>query len=150
MLQSILRAEVDQGVLRVFGGDGHVLLEGHGEALLTDGTVLSAENNADQLQWQVDSTRSDRVVIQLRLTTHDRSAARVEQLRPLVVPHGYRQLPLHQLRIQQTGWQSWSRTHPPAAFEANLQTAAPPIRGPYLPHRREDSQLEPWMTTLSA
>jgi alpha-galactosidase len=74
----------------------------------------------------------------------------VEQLRPLVAPLGYKALPLSQLRIQQTGWQSWSRTHPPSAFEPNVQTAAPPIRGPYLPHRRNDSQLEPWMTMLSA
>src|SRR6266852_3777055 len=103
MLQFILRAEVDQGVLRVFGGDGHVLLEGHGEALLTDGTLLNTGDNADQLEWRVDSTRSDRVVVQLRLTTPERSAARVEQLRPLVVPSGYRQLPLRQLRILQTG-----------------------------------------------
>ena len=40
------------------------------------------------------------------------------------------------------------RSHPPAPFEPNQLISAPPIRGPWLPHRRADSQVEPWMTTL--
>jgi alpha-galactosidase len=140
----MIAAQVEHGLLTVVESDGSTLLSAHGEALLSDGRVLSTRDG-NQVAWQVDQA-DDGVIVRLRL----RDAGRVEQLRPLVAPVGYKALPLRQLRIQQTGWQSWSRTHPPAPFEPNLQTAAPPIRGPYLPHRRKDSQLEPWMTILSA
>jgi alpha-galactosidase len=140
----MISARVENGLLSIVDAEGSTLLTASGEAVLSYGGLLSTRFD-ERLTWEVD-TVGDRFIVRLRLS----GTSHVEQLRPLVVAHGYRHLPLSQLRIQQTGWQSWSRTHPPAAFEANLQTAAPPIRGPYLPHRRADSQLEPWMTLLSA
>ncbi|HEY0582699.1 MAG TPA: glycoside hydrolase family 36 protein, partial [Chloroflexota bacterium] len=90
------------------------------------------------------------VVIRLHFRNASGAAVHLEQLRPLVAPRGFGALPLQSLRIAQLGWQSWSRSHPAAPFEPNVQTAAPPIRGPLLNHRQPDSQLEPWMTVLSA
>lgn len=130
------------------GGTGRVLLEGLGEALLTDGTLLNTVDHPDRLAWHVERGVADGVVIRLILRNPEAAALGVEQLRPLVAPRGYAGLTLSQLRIHQAGWQSWSRSHPPAPFEGNIITAAPPIRGPYLPYRRPDSQLEAWMTIL--
>lgn len=143
----MIEARVDGGQLVVSDGNGTELLRAHGEVRLSDGRVLSSVGD-DVLQWQIEPGRPSGVVIRLRFHNDDGAAVHVEQLRPLVAPNGYAGAPLRSLRISQTGWQSWSRAHPPAPFEPNRETAAPPIRGPYLPHRQADSQLEPWMTIL--
>ena len=142
-----MRAIVTGGTLSLTDGRGAPLLTARGETLLSDGTILSTDDVPSALEWRVDTTDQG-VIVRLALRNDRTAPTRVEQLRPLVSDRGYRELPLHELKIQQTGWQSWSRAHPPAPFEPNAQTAAPPIRGPYLPHRRADSQLEAWMTIL--
>jgi alpha-galactosidase len=88
----------------------------------------------------------------LVLTLHNRTRRpmRIEQLRPLVAPSGYRGLPLEQLRISQTGWQSWSVAHLPLSFAPNAESAPPPIRSPSLPHRALAGEVVPWMATLHA
>jgi hypothetical protein len=118
--------------------DGRAVLVARGDALLSDGT------HAHAVHWQL--TQPDTVCLVFRNTT-DRPV-RVEQLRPLVAEHGFFGAPLADLRISQTGWQSWSRAHPPVPFEGNTDSAAPPIRGPILPHRRPDSEIVPWMAEL--
>src|SRR6266567_8409624 len=122
---------IDGGIFRLSDADGQVVLEAHGEALLSDGTVLTTTRPTDGLEWRVDASHSDGASVRLRLRTDERASAGVEQLRPIVAPHGYRGLPLSNLHIHQTGWQSWSRAHPAAPFESNFMTAAPPIRGPW-------------------
>jgi alpha-galactosidase len=121
------------------------MLDAHGEALLGDGRVLSTDSHPDLLSL----SREDSAV-RLGLRNSTSVPMRVEQLRWLVAEHGYANIPLRALRILQTGWQSWSRAHPPAPFEPNQQLMAPPIRGPHLPHRHPASQLEPWMAVLEA
>jgi alpha-galactosidase len=144
-----LQAAIRSGTLAIRDhAAGQTLLEGHGEALLGDGTLLNTIEHPDRLSWRVDAGAADGLVIRLILRNLESAAVGVEQLRPLVAPRGYAGLRSSQLRIHQMGWQSWSRSHPPAPFEANAATAAPPIRGPYLPHRHPDSQLEAWMTIL--
>jgi alpha-galactosidase len=144
-----LQAVIQAGELTIHDRrTGGVLLEGRGEALLTDGTLLSTIDHPDRLAWRVDAGAADGVVIRLILRNRESAAVGVEQLRPLVAPRGYAGLELSQLGIHQMGWQSWSRSHPVGPFDGNAITAAPPIRGPYLPHRRPDSQLEAWMTIL--
>jgi alpha-galactosidase len=144
----MIEARVAGAMLTLRQADGQILLEASGEARLSDGTMLTTAHPDDGLEWRLESHQDDLVIIRLVLRTDLRAEVGVEQLRPVVAPNGYRQLPLSQLRIHQTGWQSWSRAHPGAPFEANVHSAAPPIRGPLLPHRRNDSQLEPWMTVL--
>src|SRR5207245_6035736 len=123
------------------------LLHATGEALFSDGRVVSTGTDGSGLEWRVE-TSTEGVAVRLALRNLGGAPVGVEQLRPLVAARGYRQLPLAHLKIQQTGWQSWSGSHPPSPFETNVHSAAPPIRGPHLPHRRSDSQLEPWMTVL--
>jgi alpha-galactosidase len=144
----MIAAHVADGVLTVVDAEGTALLTARGEALLADGQLLSTLVAGSGLEWQVDLRPPAGVVLRLRLRR--RTAVRVEQLRPLVSPAGYRALPLDRLRISQTGWQSWSRSHPAAPFEPNFTSAGPPIRGPLLPHRQRTSQVEPWLTILSA
>ncbi len=115
------------------------------EVLLADGRVLSTITDPASVQLCVSGD-----TVQLAFRNHSDRPVRVEQLRPLVAPSGYRDLPLEQLRIGGLGWQSWSRASPPAAFEPNFEIAGPPIRGPYLPHRGSNSQVETWMAILSA
>jgi alpha-galactosidase len=145
----MIEARAAGGLLMLFDESGQKLLEAHGEARLSDGTVLSTTRAEDGLEWRFDADTRAGVTLRLALKAEGRALAGVEQLRPLVAPQGYCELPLARLRIHQTGWQSWSRAHPAASFEANWHSAAPPIRGPLLPHRRNDSQLEPWMTMLA-
>ena len=140
---------VSIGYLRVFKTDGVEVLRATGEALLSNGRVLSTLRPEDGLTWNVDTYQSGTIVT-LRLVNRSSGSVNVEQLRPLVAERGYADLSLAQLRILQTGWQSWSRAYPPAPFEPNLTSAAPPIRGPALSHRRPDSEVVPWMTILEA
>src|SRR4051812_28378005 len=112
-LQAVIHA--GQLVIRERGAGG-VLLAGRGEALLTDGTLLNTVDDPDRVGWRIDAGRADGVVIRLVLRNSESAAVGIEQLRPLVAPHGYAGLALSQLRIHQMGWQSWSRSHPPAPF----------------------------------
>jgi alpha-galactosidase len=118
--------------------------DAHGEVFLSDGRVLSSVDS-DSVSWRIDGH-----LVQLAFVNTAAAPVRVEQLRLLVAPHGYRALPLEHLRIGGLGWQSWSRAYPPAPFEANLDSAGPPIRGPYLPHRARDSQVEAWQALLTS
>jgi alpha-galactosidase len=128
-------ADAQDGVLRAAG------LEGTGEVLLSDGRVLSTTDETAPLRWHVDGD-----AIRLVYRNDTPTTVSVEQLRPLVAR---RALAGDGLRVSSTGWQSWSRSNPPIPFAPNAQTAAPPIRGPSLPHRAPDSQVEPWMTVLA-
>ncbi len=127
------------GVLRLPG-----VFEGTAEVLLGDGRVLSSVSDPAAVGWRVDG---DTVQLAFRNLSHH--AVRVEQLRPLLAPGGFGSLSIDELHIGGLGWQSWSRAYPPSPFEANAESAGPPIRGPYLPHRGSDSQVEAWMATLS-
>jgi alpha-galactosidase len=109
------------------------------EVLLSDGQTRAGE-------WRLPEPG----VVQLVYRNASSAVEHVEQLRPIVSPSGYRDLPVQQLHIAQTGWQSWSRSHPLAPFESNAESAVPPIRGPHLPHRRADSEVVPWMALLAA
>ncbi len=140
---------ISDGYLRAFNAHGVEVLRAAGEALLSDGSVLSTARPDDGLTWDMGAYKSC-TLVRLRLVNQTAASVNLEQLRPLVAERGYAGLPLAQLRIQQTGWQSWSRAYPPAPFEPNLTSAAPPIRGPELPHRRPDSEVVPWMTILEA
>jgi alpha-galactosidase len=146
----MIEAHVDGGQLTVLGIRGAELLRAHAEVLLADGRTLSTLHADDGLAWLVETDRERTIVLRLSFRNAARATVNVEQLRPIVAARGYRGLPLNQLRIAQTGWQSWSRSHPAAPFEPNVHSAGPPIRGPWLPHRRADSQLEPWMTMIGA
>jgi alpha-galactosidase len=117
------------------------LLRATGDVLFADGT------NARTVDATVERLDAG-AVLRLRFHNNTAGAVHVEQLR-LVAPNGLRNAALHDVHIHQTGWQSWSRSHPADVFEPNFETAGPPIRGPYLPHRRANSQVEPWMTILS-
>jgi alpha-galactosidase len=130
-------------------GANRLLQHAHAEVLLSDGRLLSTVRD-DALSWQITLRGADALQLVLRLRNTSGEPLRVEQLRPLVWPRGWRDLPLDALRIAQTGWQSWSLSHPPARFESNLTSANPPIRGPVLPHRSADSQIVPWMTIVTA
>jgi alpha-galactosidase len=145
----MISARLEDGVLLVSDG-ARELLRAVAEVLLTDGRRLSTRDASGALSWELRPEVAIGVIVRLRFTNLDSGTLGVEQLRPLVAERGYRNLPLARLRIRQTGWQSWSRSHPPAPLEPNQLTSAPPIRGPWLPHRRPDSQVEPWMTTLQA
>jgi alpha-galactosidase len=137
-------ARVEDGVLTVHANE-QMLLQARGEVLLGDGHRLRTPH----LSLSFDVTdRPDGIVVRLRFRNDERAGVRVEQLRPLVAERGLFAAPLDELRILQCGWQSWSRAHPSAPFQPNLEAMAPPIRGPYLPYRRADSQVEPWMTVL--
>jgi alpha-galactosidase len=138
----VLRADGSTGVLNIRDEADDVLLEATADVRLSDGRVLSSSD------WLVD-IRPYGVVLRLSFMNRTAAAVQVEQLRPLVAPRGFRGLPLDAVSISSTGWQSWSRSYPPAPFEANLTSAGPPIRGPWLPHRQPDSQVESWMTVLS-
>jgi alpha-galactosidase len=140
---------VSGGYLHVFNHDGVEVLRALGEALLNDGSVLSTLGPDGGLTWDVDAY-DDSTLVRLRFINQNAASIKLEQLRPLVARRGYAALPLKALRILQTGWQSWSRAHPPAPFEANMTSAAPPIRGPDLPYRRADSEVVAWMTILEA
>ena len=142
------RADVDHGVLVVTEGEREVL-RANAEVLLSDGRRLSIREHPDALAWQLSADATD-IILRLRFSNLEPRPVRVEQLRPFVAERGYRNLPLGQLRIRQTGWQSWSRSQPPAPFQPNHVISAPPIRGPWLPQRRARSQVEAWMTTLQA
>jgi alpha-galactosidase len=143
----MLEASLSRGILTIQDPPNGRLLESHGEARLGDGRLLTTIEPRSGLRWKVQPTE-DGILVWLILRNETGAAVRVEQLRPLVASDGYRGLPLEQLRIQSTGWQSWSRAHPPAPFEPNATLAAPPIRGPHLPHRHPDGQTEAWMTIL--
>ena len=138
-----MRAELESGVLTLRGEDGSAVLVATADVLLSDGRLLRRD-----LEWRIDSSAPDYVVVRLAFVNRGESPVRVEQLRPLVAERGYRGLPIDAFEISSTGWQSWSRSYPPAPFEPNLHTAGPPIRGPWLPHRQPDSQVEAWMTIL--
>ncbi len=138
-------ARIEAGVMTLYANE-RVLLQATGAVLLGDGRVLRTPHSA--LSYEVAETDST-VVVQLRFRNADNAPVHVEQLRPLVAERGFLAAPLADLRILQCGWQSWSRAHPAAPFEPNLWSAAPPIGGPYLPHRRADSQVGAWMTVLS-
>jgi alpha-galactosidase len=140
-----MQLEVNGGTLRVVDAAGATVLVGHGEVRLGDGHLLSTADPAAGLSWRIDGPL-------LRLVFHNASPnpVKVEQLRPLVAPSGYRRLSRDRLRVASTGWQSWSRSNPALPFAPNFETAGPPIRGPYLPHRGLDSQVEAWMTVLEA
>src|ERR1051326_41505 len=103
---------VSDGCLHVFS-DGVEVLHAVGEALLSDRGVLSTVGQHVGLTWDVDAY-DDCTLVRLRLTNQNAASIKVEQLRPLVARRGYAALPLQALRILQTGWQSWSRAHPPA------------------------------------
>jgi alpha-galactosidase len=143
----MISAHVENGALHIIH-NAHQILRAAAEVRLTDGRVLSSREQPGALAWQLETDASIGVRVRLHYKNLESSAERVEQLRPLVAERGYRNLPLERLRIRQTGWQSWSRSHPPAPLEPNQLVSAPPIRGPWLPHRRADSQVEAWMTTL--
>jgi alpha-galactosidase len=142
-----LAAYAADGVITVEDGRGDQLVRATGEAVLSDGRRLSTLDAASELAWRIEPVGGG-VVIRLVLRNLAFASLAVDQLRPLVAPAGFRGLALGEVAIQQTGWQSWSGTHPPAPFEPNLNAAAPPIRGPALPHRQPHSQLEPWVTVL--
>jgi alpha-galactosidase len=137
-----MRADVHHGRLTLADASGAVL-DGSGEVLLTGGRVISTRDDRTPLRWLIDGQ-----VIRLAFRNDTRAPIQVEQLRPLVAPRGVGGARLRDLRISSTGWQSWSRANPPIPYAANIQTAGPPIRGPYLPHRGTDSQVEAWMTML--
>ena len=138
-------ARVEDGVLTVHANE-QVLFQARGEVLLGDSRRLRTPHPS---LWFDVTDQSDGVMVRLRFRNDERTGLRIEQLRPLVAERGLLGAPLDELRILQCGWQSWSRAHPSAPFAPNLDAMAPPIRGPYLPHRRADSQVEPWMTILS-
>jgi alpha-galactosidase len=147
MLEPI-SVQADDGELTVGDGSGKPLLVARAEVLLGDGSSLTTPHPS--LSWSIDTPGADDTrVIRLRFRNEASEPVALEQLRPLVSVDGFRSVPLDALRILQCGWQSWSRSHPSAPFEPNLTSAGPPIRGPYLPHRRADSQAEAWMTVLS-
>lgn len=145
----MIAVQHEPGALVLSSAHGEVL-RAHAEARLSDGRILSTREAGAGLRWSLEHAPAHgrHPVLRLHLRNTERRSLRVEQLRLLVAPDGYRRLALDALRLQQTGWQSWSRAHPPAPFAPNIGTAAPPIRGPYLPHRRSDSQVDVWMTVL--
>src|SRR5215207_1057199 len=137
-----MRAEQHAGQLTLLDPSGQTVLVSRAEVLFTDGALSS------NLDWRIDSSRSDQVVIRVAFVNTTAKAVRIEQIRPMIAQRGYRELALGDLAISATCWQSWSRSHPTAPFAPNATTAAPPIRGPRLPHRGPDSQVEAWMTVL--
>jgi alpha-galactosidase len=138
-----MRAELEPGVLTLRDAANSAVVVATADVLLTGGRRLTRD-----LEWRIDSSAADHIVVRLAFVNRSDSPVRVEQLRPLIAERGYRGLPVDALEISSTGWQSWSRSYPPAPFEPNLTTAGPPIRGPWLPHRQPDSQVEAWMTLL--
>lgn len=123
-------------------------MRGHAEAHLGDGRVLSSLAGAPALRWTVTPAADGALVARLALHNQTSDPLRVERLLPLVCPDGLQALPLDALRLSQTGWQSWSRVHPPRAFAPNAASAPPPIRAPFLPHRHPRGQVSPWMSVL--
>src|ERR1051326_194164 len=96
---------VSIGYLRGFKTDGVEGLRATGEALLSNGRVLSTFRPEDGLTWNVDTYQSGTIVT-LRLVNRNSGSVNVEQLRPLVAERGYADLSLAQLRIQ-IGRASW-------------------------------------------
>lgn len=138
-----LSFSLSHGRLEVSG-----VLTARAEALLSDGTLLTSDDGSGALEWQ---TRALGDAIEIRLSLRNRSTTsplRVEQLRPLVALEGPRGLAPGALLVGQTGWQSWSRAHPPLPFAPDAASQPAPIRNPILPHRRPDSQVVPWMALL--
>ena len=118
-----MRAELEPGVLRLRDQTDSVVLIATADVLLSDGRQLTRD-----LEWRIDSSAPDYVVVRLAFVNRGERPVRVEQLRPLVAERGYRGLPIDAFEISSTGWQSWSRSYLPASFEPNVHTAGPPMR----------------------
>jgi hypothetical protein len=88
------------------------------------------------MRWFIEhgeSARSVRLYLEIENTTEGSLA--VERFDLLVAPEGLRGGAAADLRVAQTGWQSWSHAHPPVPLSALLPQASlhtePPLRPPH-------------------
>jgi len=116
---------------------------------LTDGRILTTfECGGPELDWGVARLDQSSFLLRVSFTNTSSAPLGVEQLLPLVSDTGLRSLPVSDLLMSETGWQSWTRAHPLRPFSPNAVSAPPPIRSPVLPHRQPGSQVAGWMTIL--
>src|SRR5437868_6216340 len=104
----MLEALVADGALTL-RADGGELLRATSNALLTNGHVANVEIAVETVEAGA--------IVRLRFRNTTGTALHLEQLR-LEARDGFRGAQLGDVRIHQTGWQSWSRAHPSDVFEA--------------------------------
>lgn len=107
------------------------------------GTLLRPE-----LRWYFDVDASGAgLAIQVQVENSTSAPVAIERIDVLAAPSGYREAPIAQLVVAQTGWQSWSRATTPVPLEEAF-SGSPPIAGPMLSDATAEQLLFPWMTLL--
>lgn len=110
---------------------------------------LPGDDFRPELHWVVaadEETGGLRLWLEVRNTMPH--PITIERLDVLVSPTGYRAAPMDDLKLAQTGWQSWSYATPPAPIAQQARTATPAVVAPMLPPSEAERFLSSFMTIL--
>ena len=135
-----IHVAVEDRGLAVSSAAGSRVLKGWGEALLSDGRLLSTRDGGSGLEWRVEARAEGSVEVWLALSNPGPEAMRVEQLRPLVCARGYRGVAAEDMLVAEMGWQSWSRPHPLQPYRPDA-AVIDLVRDPITTDRLEGCQV---------